>query len=246
MFTGIVEETGTVQNISDGRICIEAHTVLEGIRTGDSIAVNGVCLTVTEIYGTSFTADVMQETFRRTNLGTLRNGSRVNLERAMKADGRFGGHIVSGHIDGTGKIIRLEKEKNATWVHIGCSKNILSLIVEKGSIAIDGISLTVAKISDTDFAVNIIPHTGNETTLLSKKTGETVNLENDIIGKYVKRLLGRQVFGATENASGGTHSFCAPQNKSCGSQIFTRAPHSSCAPQTTSDTGEKILKWLSE
>lgn len=193
MFTGIVEEMGTVQSIAMGAksavLTIKAAKVLEGSRLGDSIAVNGVCLTVTSMTDSVFTADVMAETLRRSSLGSLKKGSRVNLERAMAADGRFGGHIVSGHIDGTGTIESLEKEDNAVWVKIGTSKEILRLIVEKGSIAIDGISLTVAKVEEDSFSVSIIPHTAGETTLLLRKAGDIVNLENDVIGKYVERLM---------------------------------------------------------
>ncbi len=195
MFTGIIEETGTVRHVSlhgnSGSIQIGAELVLAGTKPGDSIAVNGVCLTVTAMDKKSFTADVMAETLRRSNLGQLRGGDLVNLERAMPADGRFGGHIVSGHIDGTGTIVALEQEGNATWVYIHTSQDILNLIVEKGSIAVDGISLTVAKVGDGEFAVSIIPHTSSHTTLLKKKSGDVVNLENDIVGKYVERLLGQ-------------------------------------------------------
>ena len=193
MFTGIIEETGTVKEVvsagSKGEIALSAKTVLEGTKIGDSISVNGVCLTVIRMDSSGFTADVMPETLRRSNLGSLRRGDKVNLERAMAADGRFGGHIVSGHIDGCGTITEYKKESNATWVRISAAKEILNLIVEKGSIAIDGISLTVAAVSNTDFQVSIIPHTGEETTLLNKKAGDIVNLENDIIGKYVQKLM---------------------------------------------------------
>ena len=194
MFTGIVEECGTVlgvlKNGVSGSLQIQASTVLEGTKTGDSIAVNGVCLTVTKLTKSSFTADVMAETFRRTNLGSLGKNSRVNLERAMAADGRFGGHIVSGHIDGTGVISRIKEEGNAVWIYISAPKSILNLIVEKGSVAVDGISLTVAAVSDKEFAVSVIPHTRENTALSGKKTGAVVNLENDIIGKYVQKLTG--------------------------------------------------------
>lgn len=197
MFTGIIEETGAVRHVSlhgnSGSIQIGAELVLKGTKPGDSIAVNGVCLTVTTMDSKSFTADVMAETLRRSNLGNLKGGDRVNLERAMPAEGRFGGHIVSGHIDGTGTIAAMENEGNATWVYIRTSSDILALIVEKGSIAIDGISLTVAKVGMADFAVSIIPHTSSHTALLKKRTGDVVNLENDIVGKYVERLLGRKV-----------------------------------------------------
>ena len=194
MFTGIVEECGTVldvlKNGVSGSVQIQASTVLEGTKTGDSIAVNGVCLTVTKLTNSSFTADVMAETFRRTNLGNLGKNSRVNLERAMVADGRFGGHIVSGHIDGTGVISRIKEEGNAVWIYISAPQSILNLIVEKGSVAVDGISLTVAAVSDKEFAVSVIPHTRENTALSGKKTGAVVNLENDIIGKYVQKLTG--------------------------------------------------------
>lgn len=194
MFTGIVEECGTVldvlKNGVSGSVQIQASTVLEGTKTGDSIAVNGVCLTVTKLTKSSFTADVMAETFRRTNLGNLGKNSRVNLERAMAADGRFGGHIVSGHIDGTGVISRIKEEGNAVWIYISAPQTILNLIVEKGSVAVDGISLTVAAVSDKEFAVSVIPHTRENTALSGKKTGAVVNLENDIIGKYVQKLTG--------------------------------------------------------
>ena len=202
MFTGIIEEIGSVKRVSvggkSGSIEIAVKKVLEGTKVGDSIAVNGVCLTVTSLGSSSFTADVMAETLRRSSLGSLSIGNGVNLERAMAADGRFGGHLVSGHIDGTGTISKMQKEENAVWVHIQANSEILNLIVEKGSIAIDGISLTVAGVSDSEFSVSVIPHTAKETMLLSKKAGDTVNLENDIIGKYVQKLLGGRSLGATE------------------------------------------------
>lgn len=193
MFTGIVEETGVIKNISilgsSGQIQILAKKVLEGTHIGDSIAVNGICLTVTSIRGDAFTADVMAETVRRSSLGNLRAGDKVNLERAMAADGRFGGHIVSGHIDGTGTIKSLLREENAVWVTIETAPEIMRYIVEKGSICIDGISLTVARVTDEEFSVSVIPHTGEETTLLKKNVKDIVNLENDIVGKYVERFV---------------------------------------------------------
>ena len=194
MFTGIVEEMGKIKSILRGNhsavLAIEASKVLEGSRVGDSIAVNGVCLTVTSLGSGEFQADVMAETLRRSSLGGLGRGSRVNLERAMAADGRFGGHIVSGHIDGIGTIAAMKKEGNAMWVTVDASEKLLKYIVEKGSIAIDGISLTVAAVTERGFSVSLIPHTGAETTLLQRKPGDRVNLENDVIGKYVERLLG--------------------------------------------------------
>lgn len=194
MFTGIVEEKGKVKNIKKGAksamLSIEGNKIFEDVHLGDSIAVNGVCLTVTSYSKNVFTADVMNETLKRSSLGSLKNGSEVNLERAMAANGRFGGHIVSGHIDGTGVISDMSKDDIAIWVTISTTAEILRLIVEKGSIAIDGISLTVARVSNTDFAVSVIPHTGANTTLLDKKVGDVVNLENDITGKYIEKLLG--------------------------------------------------------
>lgn len=192
MFTGIIEEIGTVRRIEHGakgaRLTIQAKTVLEDTRIGDSIATNGVCLTVVSMTGDSFSADVMAESLRRSSLGTLQGGSPVNLERAMAANGRFGGHIVSGHIDGTGTIASQKREDNAVWVKIKTPAPLLRYIVEKGSIAIDGVSLTVAAVTDTDFSVSIIPHTGAQTILLGKKPGDQVNLECDVIGKYVEKL----------------------------------------------------------
>lgn len=192
MFTGIIEETGVIAAIPKGvhsaQLKVSASLIFDDLKIGDSVAVNGVCLTVTEINRQQFTADVMNETLSRSNLGDLHAGNKVNLERAMPAYGRFGGHIVSGHIDGTGKIIAIERDDNAIWLTVSALPPILKYIVEKGSIAIDGISLTVAKVANDDFAVSIIPHTATATTLLDKKVGDTVNLENDIVGKYVEKL----------------------------------------------------------
>ena len=193
MFTGIVEEMGTVTKLirdsKQQRISINCHKILEDIHIGDSIAVNGVCLTVVTYDKNSFQADVMNETFMRSGLGALRPGNPVNLERAMAADGRFGGHIVNGHIDGTGTIKSIKKDDNAIWFEITAPRDITDGIVEKGSIAIDGISLTIAAVDNVSFKVSIIPHTLKETVLGARKVGDTVNLETDVIGKYVKKLL---------------------------------------------------------
>ncbi|MBR5683349.1 MAG: riboflavin synthase [Ruminococcus sp.] len=193
MFTGIIEEVGTVKAVkrsgASSFIEVEAKKVLEDVHTGDSIAVNGVCLTVTHFGGGVFRADVMNETLSRSSLGSLTSGSPVNLERAMAANGRFGGHIVSGHIDGTGTVSDIRNDGIAVWYTIDTSPELLRYIVEKGSIAIDGISLTVAKVTETSFSVSIIPHTAAQTILGTKKTGDIVNLENDIIGKYVEKLM---------------------------------------------------------
>ena len=196
MFTGIIEEVGVIKNIKMGAksavITIQAETVMEDIHLGDSIAMNGVCLTVTSFDKNSYSVDVMHETLRRTNLGALKGGSRVNLERAMAADGRFGGHIVAVHVDGTGVITSMKQDDNAVWIDIETDASVLKYIVEKGSITIDGISLTVAQVDSRSFAVSVIPHTGMHTTLLEKKPGDSVNLETDMIGKYVEKLLGYQ------------------------------------------------------
>ena len=196
MFTGIVEEVGVIKNIKHGQhsavLTIQAKTVLEETRIGDSIAVNGICLTVTRLFPDGFSADVMHETLNRSSLGALGVKSPVNLERAMLAGGRFGGHIVSGHIDGTGTIRDVRRDGNAVWYTIQAPEPILQLIVEKGSIAIDGISLTVARVDHVSFSVSIIPHTLQETALAFKRAGDIVNLENDCIGKYVAKLIGAE------------------------------------------------------
>lgn len=211
MFTGIVEEIGSVKEIKHGekssRITIGAKKVLEGTKIGDSISTNGVCLTVTNLKGDSFEADVMAETLRRSNLGSLAIGSKVNLERALSAEGRFGGHIVSGHIDGVAKITSIVKEDNATWITVSASQKLLRYIVEKGSIAIDGISLTVAYVDSEVFKVSIIPHTGEETILLKKKIDDTVNIECDLIGKYVEKLLGIETSKKETKESSITEEF---------------------------------------
>jgi riboflavin synthase len=216
MFTGIVEEVGRVRRVTAGgragQLSIRCARVLEGTKLGDSIAVNGVCLTVTALLPDGFTADVMPETLRRSGLGTLRPGDGVNLERAMPADGRFGGHIVSGHIDGLGRITAFRREENAVWITVAASPSLLRLVVEKGSIAIDGVSLTVAAVGEGDFQVSVIPHTAKETILLDKQTGDPVNLETDIVGKYVARLLGGGAAAATAKGINldflAEHGFC--------------------------------------
>lgn len=193
MFTGIVEEIGKISQVVRGvnsqKLTIKADKIMEDIGLGDSIAVNGICLTVTEFSRDSFTVDVMHETLMHTSLKGISIGKNVNLERAMQANGRFGGHIVSGHIDGTGTIAEIKKDDIAFRYRINCDNKILKYIIKKGSICIDGISLTVANLYDDSFEVSIIPHTSSNTILDEKKVGDIVNLENDCIGKYVERLL---------------------------------------------------------
>lgn len=193
MFTGIVEEIGLVENVKKGpasaSVTINAPAVTAGTKTGDSIAVNGICLTVTSLAGSTFTADIMYESLNRSSLSDLRRGSRVNLERAMAADGRFGGHIVSGHVDGTGIISAIREDDNAVWYTVRTSPAIMRYIVEKGSVTIDGVSLTVAAVTEDSFSVSVIPHTRQVTIMGDLRAGDKVNLENDIIGKYVEKFL---------------------------------------------------------
>lgn len=193
VFTGIVEELGRVKSLKrtsrESRLVISAKKIMEDLHIGDSIAVNGVCLTVVLFSEGEFTVDVMNETFMRSSLGNLRIGDEVNLERAMAADGRFGGHIVSGHIDGTAKIKACFDDGNAKWYEISAGPELLEGIVMKGSVAIDGISLTVSKVSTQSFSVSIIPHTLDATVLKDKRPGDVVNIETDVIGKYVKQFV---------------------------------------------------------
>lgn len=193
MFTGIIEEIGKISQLQKGTYSVILHIqsklILEQLKVGDSVAVNGVCLTVTSIQAHGFTADVMHETLDRSSLSHLRCGSSVNLERAMPANGRFDGHIVTGHVDDVGKITDIKQDDNAIWYTIQAAPAIMRYIVEKGSIAIDGISLTVASLTLDSFSVSIIPHTAQVTTLGKRRIGDIVNLENDILGKYVKKFL---------------------------------------------------------
>ena len=193
MFTGIVEELGKIQRVNiqshSAKITVECGTVLEGTKLGDSIAVNGVCLTVTELASNSFTADVSYETLRITSLVNLKSGNLVNLERAMKADGRFGGHMVYGHIDGLGKIVSIQKNGDFFDINISLEEKDARYVVKKGSITVDGISLTVAEINENKIRLAIIPHTFENTNLKSIKIGDFVNIETDITAKYIEKFL---------------------------------------------------------
>jgi len=193
MFTGLIEEVGAIVEIRPAgkaiHLKIKARKVLEGVELGDSIAVNGICLTVTHFDKTSFTADVVPETMRRSTLHELAAGSPVNLERAMAMGKRFGGHIVSGHIDGIGRILSIVDEDIAKVVRIAAPSDVLRYVVEKGSITIDGVSLTVMDVDSESFRISVIPHTWQITVLRHRRVGSAVNLECDIIGKYVERLL---------------------------------------------------------
>ncbi|RHW35708.1 riboflavin synthase [Neobacillus notoginsengisoli] len=211
MFTGIIEEIGTVSAIASTNISIvltiDANKVLEDVKLGDSISVNGVCLTVTSFTKNRFTVDVMPETVKATDLRDLKKGSKVNLERAMAAGGRFGGHFVSGHIDGTGMIIGKERLDNAVYYEVEASSSILECIIFKGSVAIDGTSLTVFEVSPSSFKVSLIPHTLSETILSMKGRGDTVNIECDMLGKYVRQFLNPDSNKKTETKSSITTQF---------------------------------------
>lgn len=198
MFTGIVEEIGRIKNVQRGAksitFCIEASKVLEDTKIGDSICTNGVCLTVTDISPAAegkgwFKADVMPETIRKTSMAKLQVGSKVNLERALTLNTRLGGHIVSGHVDGVGHVVRKEQDDIAIWLWIECDTNLMRYIIPKGSVTLQGVSLTVAKVEATRFAVSLIPHTQEETTLHTNVVGDVVNIETDIIAKYVEKLM---------------------------------------------------------
>lgn len=196
MFTGIIEEVGTIEQMKQSGeaivITIGAKKILEDVRLGDSIAVNGVCLTVTSFTKRSFTVDVMPETVRATSLRTLTRGAKVNLERAMAANGRFGGHFVSGHVDGIGEIIRKEPVANAVYYDIKVPKELRKYMILKGSVAVDGTSLTIFGLTDDTFTISLIPHTRAETILGDKQVGDIVNIECDVIGKYVEQFLARK------------------------------------------------------
>lgn len=195
MFTGIIEEIGIIRCTKKGAnstlLTIQAEFILTDLKTGDSVAVNGVCLTATNVDKNSFTADVMNETLSRTSMAEISSRSRVNLERAMPANGRFGGHIVSGHIDGTGRISGIRRDGIAIWYTIRTTPKIMRYIIEKGSITVDGISLTVAGVAADTFSVSVIPHTAIQTIMTEKKIGSVVNLENDMIGKYIEAMIRR-------------------------------------------------------
>jgi len=196
MFTGLIAELGTAERLAEGstscQLTVRAQKILPGVKIGDSIAVNGVCLTVVHLQGNRFTADVMPETVRRTTLRQLQPGDRVNLEKALRPTDGLDGHIVQGHVEGVGTIREIAPEGNALVYHIETPKELLRYIVEKGSVAIDGISLTVTETDDTGFSVSLIPHTAKMTTLGYKSVGDSVNLETDILARYVEKMLGLQ------------------------------------------------------
>ncbi len=209
MFTGIIEETGTVKSIRTGQdsaiVTVQARKVLEGTVEGDSIAVNGVCLTVTSMTGDSFTADAMPETLRRSSLGSLKQGDIVNLERAMQAGGRFGGHIVSGHVDACGRVVSVTAADIARIIRIEIPANasgLMPLIAVKGSVAVDGASLTVVSVDHNSFSVSLIPHTRSVSTLGTLRQGSVVNVEADVFARYIARILSAGLPAADMLSSG--------------------------------------------
>lgn len=225
MFTGLIEEIGTVESVRRNarsfQVTIRASTILSDVKFGESIATNGVCLTVSAYNNTSFTADIMPSTMEASTFGTLRKGDKVNLERALRVGDRLGGHMVSGHIDGTGVIEGFEQDENATWITIKASTHLMKYLLLKGSIAIDGVSLTVATLGDTSFKVSIIPVTKDDTTLLHKRVGSKVNLEGDVIGKYVERLL---LFGnSTQETNEQTNKSIKKQSKQEENAAFDKS-----------------------
>ena len=210
MFTGIIEEVGTIEEIKQSgdaiRMTIRSHKLLSDVHLGDSIAVNGVCLTVTTFDQKRFSVDLMPETVRGTSLRQLKRGSSVNLERAMAAGGRFGGHFVSGHVDGIGEIKRKERDNNAVYYEIKVNDTLRKYILMKGSIAVDGTSLTVFGVTDDTFTISIIPHTIEETIIGQKGPGDIVNIESDMLGKYIEQFI-EQRYSKQEKKSSLTSSF---------------------------------------
>lgn len=211
MFTGIIEEQGTIKKMektseNSVKLIIRAAAVLEDVKAGDSIAINGICLTVTEFTPEDFRVDVMPETVKATSLNNLHAGSGVNLERAMHVNDRFGGHFVSGHIDGVGTITRKEKVENAVYFDIKAPANASGLLLKKGSIAVDGISLTIFDVQEDSFTISLIPHTAAITSLGNKQAGDIVNLEYDMLGKYVQNMLdkGKITFTGDQPVRGGS------------------------------------------
>lgn len=220
MFTGLIAALGTVERLAEGstscRLTVRAPKLLSGVKIGDSIAVNGVCLTVVHLRGDTFTADVMPETVRRTTLHLLQPGDRVNLEKALRPADGLDGHIVQGHVEGVGSIQQIVPEGNALVYRIKAPRELLRYIVEKGSVAVDGISLTVTETDESGFCVSLIPHTAKMTTLGFKHAGDAVNLETDILARYVEKMLG---IDKTGNGSAGRHKPGADENSNAESEL---------------------------
>ena len=207
MFTGIIESVGKVTGIESRgeaiRLTVAAGSIAEDVALGESVAINGVCLTVTDASAPHISFDAVYETMRKTSLGSLQNGDSVNLERALAVGGRLGGHIVQGHVDGTGRIASIRPQGNSWYMFIEAGPDLMRYIVTKGSVCIDGISLTVADASERTFALSIIPHTWDNTTLRDRRAGDVINIECDILGKYVERMLGGYMAGVDRGDRGG-------------------------------------------
>ncbi|HKK10895.1 MAG TPA: riboflavin synthase [Bacteroidales bacterium] len=203
MFTGIIEDKGVVEMVKPGEksatLTIRSEEIVSDLKVGDSVAVNGVCLTVTYFDKSRFTVDAVPETMSRSNLGMLKAGSRVNLERALQVGGRMGGHMVSGHVDAEGEIRKIEKDENAVWFTIGMASEQIKYLIPKGSVAVNGISLTVVDVEEDSFTISVIPHSLSETTLNEMKTGDKVNIEVDMTAKYIERFLSFRQTGKKKN-----------------------------------------------
>jgi riboflavin synthase len=237
MFTGIIETVGKVAAIERGsdsiRLTVSAGQIAEDVTLGESVAVNGVCLTVVSFRPPHVTFDAVHETMRKTTLGGLQIGDSVNLERALPVGGRLGGHIVQGHVDGSGRIASIRPIDNSWFVYVDASPELMRYIVTKGSIAVDGISLTVAEAADRTFSLSIIPHTWDNTTLHEKRAGDPVNIECDILGKYVEKMLGGYIAGADRQAERGGVTM----------DLLARSGYVTTATATEYDTDSDSGRW---
>ncbi|MBC8102648.1 MAG: riboflavin synthase [Cytophagales bacterium] len=233
MFTGIIEAVGKIANIErqgeSVRLTVAAGRIAEDVQIGDSVSINGVCLTVTSAHAPQVTFDAVYETMRKTSLGTLQIGDGVNLERSLPVNGRLGGHIVQGHVDGAGRIASIRPVGNSWFVYIDAAPELMRYIVTKGSVAIDGISLTVADSADRTFSLSIIPHTWDNTTLREKRAGDPVNIECDILGKYVEKMLGGYIAGGGEPLRGAS-------DRGVTMDLLSRSGY--VATATATETGE--------
>ncbi len=237
MFTGIIEAVGKVTNIERQgeavRLTVSAPQIAEDVRIGDSVCINGVCLTATSTQAPQMTFDAVHETMRRTSLGNLQIGEGVNLERSLPVGGRLGGHIVQGHVDGAGRIASIRPVGNSWFVYIDAAPELMRYIVTKGSVAIDGISLTVVDAADRTFSLSVIPHTWDQTTLREKRAGDPVNIECDIIGKYVEKMLGGYIAGGGEAVNRGGSS-----DRGVTMDLLARSGYVATATATATETGD--------
>jgi riboflavin synthase len=242
MFTGIIETVGKIANIErqgeSVRLTIAAGKIAEDVQIGDSVSINGVCLTATSTQAPQMTFDAVYETMRKTSLGSLQIGDAVNLERSLPANGRLGGHIVQGHVDGTGRIASIRPVGNSWFVYIDAAPELMRYIVTKGSVAVDGISLTVADAADRTFSISIIPHTWEHTTLRDKRAGDPINIECDIIGKYVEKMLGGYIAGGGEPVNRG-----GSPDRGVTMDLLTRSGYVATATATETGEAENGGRW---